>query len=376
VDTRQTARSDAAMTFDSAQPARLQGTQTAQLPLVALDSLAAVDRSSEDVGIEPIVVAELKLRDVERHIFGRHLVERADHAALEDRPETLNRIRMNGAKNTLPGVEINDIVLFHVFAAMVIDRLMIVFGQAAIDFAVIGGEQTNFVGNHFPNEGFGGFPADMLKDAGNHVALTTNCANDRSFGRRTMLTASVLTVPMLVLVLPTDERLINLDDAAQLLDIFDQSRPNLVAHEPSGFVGTEPHVTHDLQSAHALFAGEHEMGDAEPIAERLIRVLEDGPGDMREPVAVRGALFALPMPLARFQVIDLRIAAPGAMHAIGPPTGNQIGLASIFIREGRIELSGGHLRNWLRTFCHGSTPLIEPYSHNSGLLSSQGYSPL
>jgi hypothetical protein len=39
-------------------------------------------------------------------------------------------------------------------------------------------------------------------------------------------------------------------------------------------------------------------------------------------------------------------------------------------------LSGGHLRDGLGTFCHGSTPLIEPYSHNSGLLSSPGYSPL
>jgi hypothetical protein len=39
-------------------------------------------------------------------------------------------------------------------------------------------------------------------------------------------------------------------------------------------------------------------------------------------------------------------------------------------------LSGGHLRDGLGTFCHSSTPLIEPYSHNSGLLSSPGYSPL
>jgi hypothetical protein len=33
------------------------------------------NRCSEDVGIEPIVVAELKLREVERHIFGRHFVD-------------------------------------------------------------------------------------------------------------------------------------------------------------------------------------------------------------------------------------------------------------------------------------------------------------
>jgi len=37
----------------------------------------------------PIVVAELELRDVERHVFLADLVERADHTALEDRPEAL-----------------------------------------------------------------------------------------------------------------------------------------------------------------------------------------------------------------------------------------------------------------------------------------------
>src|SRR4051794_10400694 len=45
-------------------------------------ALASGNRRSEDVGILPIVVAELKLRDVERHIFGAHFVERAQKAAL------------------------------------------------------------------------------------------------------------------------------------------------------------------------------------------------------------------------------------------------------------------------------------------------------
>jgi hypothetical protein len=40
---------------------------------------ASLNCRSENVGIEPIVVAELKFRDVERHIFGAHLVERADN---------------------------------------------------------------------------------------------------------------------------------------------------------------------------------------------------------------------------------------------------------------------------------------------------------
>ena len=51
-------------------------------------ALTYTDRRSEDVRILPIVVAELKLRDVQRHIFGADFVEAADNPALEDRPKT------------------------------------------------------------------------------------------------------------------------------------------------------------------------------------------------------------------------------------------------------------------------------------------------
>lgn len=40
----------------------------------------------------PIVISELKLRDVERQIPLAHLVERADDAGLENGPEAFNRV--------------------------------------------------------------------------------------------------------------------------------------------------------------------------------------------------------------------------------------------------------------------------------------------
>lgn len=49
-------------------------------------------RGPEDIGIVPVVVTELKLRDVQRHVFAADPVECADHAALEDAPEAFNRI--------------------------------------------------------------------------------------------------------------------------------------------------------------------------------------------------------------------------------------------------------------------------------------------
>ena len=46
---------------------------------------ASFNRRSEDVRVLAIIVAELELGDVERHVLGADLVECADNAALEDR---------------------------------------------------------------------------------------------------------------------------------------------------------------------------------------------------------------------------------------------------------------------------------------------------
>jgi hypothetical protein len=320
---------------------------------------APTDCRSEDVRVVPIVISELKLRDVQRHIFGANFVKAADDTALEDGPKTFNRVRVDRTDNVL--------------LAVVIDRLVIVFGQSVIDAAFVGGEQANLVGNHFAHEDLRFVFGDTIQNAGDHVALTLHRPDDGSFGRKAMFArASLSAIPMFVLVLSTDERLVNLDNAAELLDVLNERGSNLVTHAPSGFVGTEAHVAHDLQRAHALFAGEHEMRDFEPVAERLVGVFEDRSDDMGEPISVRGACLALPLPLARLQVIDLGIAAARAMHAIGPPTGNQIGFTGILVREGRIELCGGHLRDGFGTFRHGSTPWIEPYSQVYPVLSSPG----
>jgi len=58
---------------------------------------ASLDRRSEDIRVRPIIITELELRNIERHIFAAHFVERADDAALEDRPEAFNRVRVDRA---------------------------------------------------------------------------------------------------------------------------------------------------------------------------------------------------------------------------------------------------------------------------------------
>ena len=49
--------------------------------------LASPNRGAEDIRILPVVVAEPELGDVQRQVIGADLVERANDAALNQRPE-------------------------------------------------------------------------------------------------------------------------------------------------------------------------------------------------------------------------------------------------------------------------------------------------
>ena len=57
--------------------------------------LAATNGRPENIGVLPVVVPELKLRDVQRQIFAADLVVAADDAALNQRPEAFDCARDN-----------------------------------------------------------------------------------------------------------------------------------------------------------------------------------------------------------------------------------------------------------------------------------------
>jgi hypothetical protein len=307
---------------------------------------------SEDVGVVPIVISELKFRDVQREIFAAYLVITAHNAALNQRPEALNRVGVDRADNVLAKLVIDNAVTVSVA------------GEIAVAGIGVGAEQADFVGNGFSYEILDRCHVGAENHAGNDVTLASDRADNRRLKRIVTATARAASlVQMTVFIFPADVGFVYFDDAAELLDVLDQRGADFVTHQPRGFVGTEAHVAHDLQCAHAFLAGQHQVNDFEPVAERLVGVLEDSPGDMGEPITVRGTLFALPMPLARFEVIDFGIAAARAMHAIWPSTGDQIGFAGFLVREGFVKLSGGHLRNGLRASGHGFPLSVGGYCH-------------
>src|SRR6202521_80530 len=92
-------------------------------------------RRPEDVRIVPVVVAELKLRNVQRHVLGADLVERADHAALKDAPKAFNRV----------GVDRADYIL----VIGVADNFVRVFGVEFVEHAPVARDKRrNLVRNH------------------------------------------------------------------------------------------------------------------------------------------------------------------------------------------------------------------------------------
>src|SRR5689334_16090591 len=70
--------------------------------------LACADRRAEYVGILAVVVAELKLVDVERKVFLTDLMERAHDPALNQRPEAFNCLRMDRAVNVFACAVVNE----------------------------------------------------------------------------------------------------------------------------------------------------------------------------------------------------------------------------------------------------------------------------
>ncbi len=306
--------------------------------------LTSCDSRSEYVGIEAIVIAELKLRDVQRHIFGAHFVKCANDAPFEDRPKALDCVGVDRA---------DDILLFAVVNHCVGERCR----QINVAGPRVRSQQAYFIGNSFPDKFGYARTIDAFQDAGDNVALALHGTDDwRFIGGNAALAASF--IPVAVFVLAADIGFVHFDNAAELLFRFDQGRADFVAHTPCRLVAPEAHVAHDLQCTHAFFAGEHKVGDFEPVAERLVGVLKNRASDDREAVAGRAAgsaLRALPVPLAGMQVIDGGIAAARAADAFRPAAGLQVRFAGVVVTDWEhiLKLRCGHLMNRLRTFCHG-----------------------
>jgi hypothetical protein len=296
-------------------------------------------RCPEDVIVMAVVILELRLSDVQGEVLGRNLVVAANDGPLEQTPEALNRVRVDSADNVL---------LFAVNHRAVREMLV----QMGVTVMVIGRQQGNLIAANEVDELFKAVVVSAINHTGHHVAFTLNSANDNGFPRAGTLL--VFNVP--VAVITANIGFVHFHDTHQLAKLFvRQPSANAVTHVPSGLVAAKAHRTHDLEGANAFFGSQHHVNDPKPVPKIFVGVLENGPGDNREPVALRTALMALPME-GKGQGVDLGIAAARAFNGPRrPAVAHQIGLAGLLGGEGGFPLGNGHLVDFLPR-SHGHFP--------------------
>ena len=284
----------------------------------------ATDCYVENVSIEPIIIAELEFRDVQRHILATDFVERTNDAAFD---KSFNRLCVNCA---------DDILLFRVID----NSVWILVAKMFVTDPFVSAKKADLARYGFMYKRLKSGGADIFDYAGNDITLALHSADDRDFAGTNA--ASPATVPALVLMLilceSANKSFVDFYNATKLVNIFNQCRPDLMAHRPSCFIGAKAHSTFDLKGRDALLASQHHMDDTEPIAKRFICIFKYRPSNMGKSISIGRTLLALPMPFAGRQIINSRIATTWAMNAFRPSSSNQISSASLLIGEHSLEL--------------------------------------
>jgi hypothetical protein len=298
----------------------------------------------EDICIEAVVIPELKLSNVERHIFCADFVECADHAALEDRPKAFNRISVHSA---------NDVLALAVVNRGVLEFLI----QPAITIPSVCCQQADLVRHNLVDEIKSGLSRHVFQNASNDAALALHGTNERNLASGLAAAHSVVTfIPMAVPILAADIGFINLDNPREFGFRLYKRGTNFVAHTVRCLVRAKAHLSLNLQCANSFLAGQHQVHDLEPLAQRLVCVFKDRARDMRKAITLIGrALVALPLEGHRANRKHFHRTTARANHAVGPTSLNQIRLAGILIasRKHGLELGLGHLVNWLGAArCH------------------------
>ena len=293
---------------------------------------ARLNRCTEDVRVQALVIAKLKLVDVQMQVLLADLVERADDSALHDGPKAFDGVGMNGSTHIFPSSMMNHAM-----------RNFLV--QKPITLMIVRRKQTDMMGDGFMDEAIQRGSIGAFNHASDHVA--------------SKIPASALAF-MLILGLPADIGFIDFDIADELLKLdIAKGYADLAAHQPCSFVGAKAHISADLQRADPLLAREHEMHDAEPFTQWLVGILEDRPDQQRKAIGVITALLTLPVPFHVMQFMDLLAATTRTRYAFWPAVTFEIFPARIFMRELFLKLYNRHLVNLEKAFrfLHGLVSL-------------------
>jgi hypothetical protein len=301
---------------------------TENFPLGTLPENASAAASSascyhrlEYIRILPVIVPELKLRQIQRQIFLAHLVIRANDAAFEQAPK---RIQIRGMN-----------IAAHIFALSMGDRLMgIVLFQVNITVPFVGRDQRNPIGNGLSDETINGCRIGSFNDFRDDVPLARDSANNATFATRASPDMLPL-VAVLIFLFPADVGFIYLYFSHELSESTVTHRStDSVAHIPSRSILTATDLPVNLKRRHALLTLGHKIDHLEPSPKRVVGILENCLGDYREPIAIFTTaigILAGPVKRAGFEsVYFFPLAATRAFNAIGPAESHKVRFAILF----------------------------------------------
>jgi len=210
------------------------------------------------------------------------------HAALEYRKEAFDGVGMELAPDP--------------FLLAVVDRLMlrIVVRDALVGGPFIRHDDLGIVLGVFLDEPMERFLVGDLDGLEPHLALALDGPDHDGL--------VPLEAPAHVLYASADEGFVHLDDSAQLLGVeFRHSRPDAMAEIPGRPVSDFERPLH-LVGGNALAGLNHKVKSNEPLAERKVGIVEDGPGGRRELVTASVTMELVP-------VVDTGDPARGALGA-------------------------------------------------------------
>ena len=221
---------------------------------------------------------------------------------------------------------------------------------------LVGAEQAHFFGHRAANESRERGGIDAVENARHDIAFALDGSGDWRLARAhaTSPAPAAALVPMRILGLPADEGFVHFHDAHELRKSSFASPPRTRMHICQAVHRSRSPSCGGFGRADPLLAREHEMDDAEPLAEGLV-VFSKIVHEMREAVALalRVAFVALPRPWLCRDGEHLDVAAARAGDTIGPAVADKVCAARILVREGRFKLRDGHLVDGLFRLSHG-----------------------
>ena len=292
------------------------------------DASASSEDISKNIGIVAVVIAKLKLREIERQVRLADIVVRSEDSPFKQRPTIVNICRVD--------------VATHVLMAAMVHRTVVVShrGEMPVASVLIRRYEINLIAYRFLDEFRERCRVRILNHLTDYVSFATDRTEYGSFGRRSGFVDALAHVA--ISIFPAEIGFVDFNYAHQFAKVrVLHCGAEPMAQIPRRLIGTRPDLPMNLEGADALLAVKHRIENLKPRCQRIFSVLKNGTGQQSKAVTILCAFRALPT-TRQLKRVDLFVSAARAADAIRPAAGKDVFAALFFRREGFHQLFQRH----------------------------------